>query len=130
MPFDAPGQIWAIGALQHEAFNRCIPRAITQRLQIADLLEGNDVGKIHALRLLALIPVFQPRATFGKGQGAQILSAIKQNVVKPDRYRVIALHLGGDGLAVQPLLNIGKGRHCAISKHQQFAIQYGVEIKG
>ena len=62
LPLDAPGQIGAIGALQHQPFNRRIPRAITQRLQIADLLEGNDVGKIHPLRLLALIPVFQPRA--------------------------------------------------------------------
>ena len=69
-----------------------------------------------------------------KGQCAQIVGAVLQQIVSAHEHRELCLHLRADRLAVEPLLQIAETAHsdCAIAvvADQQFTIQRTLEIHG
>ena len=70
-------------------------------------------------------------AALGEGQRAEVAVAVLQEVVGAQVRRVAAELRGGDGLAVQPLLQVGEGGDRAVvAADQQLAVEGGVEVEG
>jgi hypothetical protein len=80
------------------------------------------------MRAMAFVPGLQPLPPFIERQATKILVAVEQNIVKANAGREILEHLRPGRFAVQPLLQICKGRHLTIPHHQQLPIQHAVEI--
>ena len=73
------------------------------------------------------MPGFEPGAALGEGEGAHVLVAVDEQIVEAHEGRIVAQHLGGDGLAVEPLLQVVERGDDAVAHDQQFAVEHRVE---
>ena len=60
---------------------------------------------------MGAVPVFEPLTPGGEGKAAQILAADLQRIIEAHMNRIVLQHGAGDGLAVEPLLQVTEGRH-------------------
>ena len=69
-------------------------------------------------------------AALGEGERAEVAGAVLQEVVGAQVGGVAAELGGGDGLAVQPLLQVGEGGDAAVvAADEQLAVERGVEVE-
>src|SRR5213075_2936207 len=87
----------------------------------AHLLQRFEAERFDQLRQIEPLGIepwnkrLEPSSPFGPRLRAQVLVTLEQQVVQPDEGRILALHLGADDLATEPLLQrVEAGRRAAM----------------
>ena len=74
---------------------------------------------------------FEGGAALGEGERAEVAGAVLEEVVGAQVGGVAAELGGGDGLAVQALLQVGEGGDAAVlAADEELAVEGGVEVEG
>ena len=135
-PFPArtPCQIGRLPPLQHQPFHgACISlRQMRGRLlppagQFLPVSKGHQRRQVNARRGLCDQESLEPRPPLLKRQGAQVFSIVHQKIIGPDGGRKLLHKFGRCRLAVQPLLQLGKGLHRTIAQDQQLPVDTALE---
>ncbi len=111
MAFDAACQIGAGKRLDHQPFDHIVGRRGAQGGKVVPVVEAQER---RAVDPLGQVKAIEQRAPLRKGLIAR---------------RMAGQHRGGHALAVQPLLQLAKGRDLIATPHQQFPIQHPVEVQ-
>ena len=127
----AAGDVGAVAALQHHALDDRVGRArrAARRARPRSRRAGAARGRSGRGRARG-DERLEGGAALGEGQRAEVARAVLQQVVGAQVRRVAAELGGRDGLAVQPLLQVGEGGDRAVvAAHQQLAVERGVEVE-
>ena len=109
----AAGDVGAVAALQHDALDDRVGRGGAQRGEVVAGGEGQERREVDAGRVEGRDQGFEGGAALGEGERAEVAGAELQEVVGAQVRRVAAQVGGADGLAVQPLLQVGEAGDAA-----------------
>ncbi len=126
------GLVDGVPALEHQALGDlrvARRRGGAQPRQLLPAGEGLQRRQVQAGRVRRLQERLQPSAALGKGQGAQVLLAVGQDVVGADGGGELRHQLAVHRLAVEPLLQLAEGRDLAAPDHQQLAVDDALEVQ-
>ena len=129
-PLGSPGQIGAVPALQHQPLRQPgVPLrwVRTERRQMRRVVEGLQGRQVEAGAGVCGHEGLQPGPALAERQGAQVVVPLGQQVIGPDRRRVGGHQRRRGGLAVQPLLQVGKAAQHLPPAHHQLPVDHPFE---